>query len=124
MRKLSLMIFILLSSVCFGGGGVDVGNGTSRSVLVHTPHTFSEPELESLLAKTIKRLKMNKDDSFNFAISNAKCSKEVSIGSIDQDSGFKIDNNKVTFKRQYKGIIQVQLKSCEKPYLLPDEIRK
>jgi hypothetical protein len=124
MTKLSILIFLLLSSVCFGGGGVDVGNGTSRSVLVHTPHTFSEIELESLLAKTIKKLKMHKDDSFNFAIANAKCSKKLAIGSIDQDSGFKINDNKVSFKRQYKGIIQVKLDSCEMPHLLPVEIKK
>jgi hypothetical protein len=122
MKYLSLVIFILSSSFSFGGGGVDVGNGTSRSVLVHTAHTYSESELEKVLSERIRKLNKSSDSLFNTATVKANCSKAIQIKGIDQDSGFKIVNSKVSFKRQYKGIIKVQLEKCEKPHLLPQDI--
>lgn len=123
MRNLSFIILILFSAISFAGGGVDVGNGTSRVVLVHTSHAFSEPDLEKILRTTIKDLRTNRLESLRFAVQKAKCSEKVKINGVDQDKSYKINDSHVVLQRRYKGIIQVQVDNCKKPNLLPDEIR-
>ena len=122
MMKFITITFFISITTCFAGSGVDVGNGTSRMIQFHTSHAPAEVVLESLLDKTIKNLKLNQEESFNFAVASAECKKKVKVTSIDQGQGFKVNDKKLTFEKQYKGIINIKLDNCQKPYLLPDVI--
>lgn len=123
MKKLLMILLITMLVDCFASSGVDVGNGTSKTVHIHTKRTYSEADLEKLLSTKVKSLKMNEDISLNTIIASAGCSKKIKIHGIEQEMDYKIENQRIIYKKRYKGIIQVGLSKCKKTSLLPNHIR-
>lgn len=117
-----ILMFVLMSFNGWTGGGVDVGNHRPKSFKgsFNLPTFNSEESVVEHVQKILPSIEDGSLESVRKLIDLGKCSPEkAKFDILEVVVSYEVDEESLKMKKEFSGIITLELESCGTPSELP-----